>query len=196
VPSGSPGALSQDYSHTGNYSLKYTTPTSIDFSLQSALPGNYTVNQLNLVAGKKYLLSFWVKSAGPSFTGIFYTQVNTGAMKNVLAKTPSIDGWTQMEAEIDLSGASGGGILHFYISPFTDISNGLYLDDIRIMPLESNMKSFVYDPTRFRLAAQLDENNMATFYEYDQEGLLIRTKKETERGIMTINESRRSNVKQ
>jgi hypothetical protein len=38
--------------------------------------------------------------------------------------------------------------------------------------------------------AVLDENHFATFYEYDDEGNLLRTKKETERGIMTIQETR------
>jgi hypothetical protein len=38
--------------------------------------------------------------------------------------------------------------------------------------------------------AELDENNYSTFYEYDDEGNLMRLKKETERGIMTIKETR------
>ncbi|MGK4569023.1 hypothetical protein [Flavobacterium sp. 3HN19-14] len=43
--------------------------------------------------------------------------------------------------------------------------------------------------------AELDENNYATFYEYDKEGGLVRVKKETERGVQTIKESRSSNPK-
>ena len=57
------------------------------------------------------------------------------------------------------------------------------------------MKSYVYDPITLWLTAELDDNNYATFYEYDQEGQLIRIKKETARGIMTIQESRSSNPK-
>ena len=37
--------------------------------------------------------------------------------------------------------------------------------------------------------AELDERNFATLYEYDEEGKLVRVKKETERGIMTIKEN-------
>jgi len=40
--------------------------------------------------------------------------------------------------------------------------------------------------------AQLDENNFATLFEYDDEGTPIRVKKETERGIMTLKENRQS----
>jgi hypothetical protein len=38
--------------------------------------------------------------------------------------------------------------------------------------------------------AEIDENGFATFYEYDDEGLLVRVKKETEKGIMTLKETR------
>jgi hypothetical protein len=43
--------------------------------------------------------------------------------------------------------------------------------------------------------AELDENNYATFYEYDLEGGLIRVKKETEKGIFTIQETRSNTYK-
>lgn len=70
-----------------------------------------------------------------------------------------------------------------------------YFDDIRIHPYNASMKSYVYDPATYLLSAELDDNNYATFYEYDKEGQLIRIKKETARGIMTIQESRSSNPK-
>ena len=57
------------------------------------------------------------------------------------------------------------------------------------------MKSYVYDPSTQKLTAELDENNYATKYEYDDEGILIRVKKETTRGVMTIKESRNNQSK-
>lgn len=68
-------------------------------------------------------------------------------------------------------------------------------DDIRIHPFRSNMKSFVYNPSTQKLTAELDENNYSTQYEYDDEGILIRVKKETERGVMTIKETRNNQSK-
>jgi hypothetical protein len=68
-------------------------------------------------------------------------------------------------------------------------------DDIRIHPFTANMKSYVYDPTNYRLVAILDENNYATFYEYNEEGALTRTKKETQNGVFTIQEVRTSKAK-
>ncbi len=70
-----------------------------------------------------------------------------------------------------------------------------YFDDVRMHPFNSNIKSFVYDPVTQRLQAELDENNYATFYEYDTEGGLVRIKKETERGVYTIQETRSGNSK-
>ena len=71
----------------------------------------------------------------------------------------------------------------------------VYFDDIRVHPFRSNMKSFVYNPSTQKLTAELDENNYSTQYEYDDEGILIRVKKETERGVMTIKETRNNQSK-
>ena len=68
-------------------------------------------------------------------------------------------------------------------------------DDVRIHPFNANMKSFVYNPSNLRLMAELDENNYASFYEYDDDGTLVRVKKETQRGIKTIKETRSALLK-
>lgn len=66
----------------------------------------------------------------------------------------------------------------------------VYFDDIRVHPYNANLKSYVYDPVNLRLVAELDENNYTSFYEYDDDGTLVRIKKETEKGIKTIKETR------
>lgn len=107
-----------------------------------------------------------------------------------------IDGWQRYEsfiqvplaaasANISLQNVSGG-------AGATDV----FFDDIRIHPYNSNIKSFVYNSTNLRLMAELDENNYASFYEYDDEGTLIRVKKETQQGIKTIQETRSVLLKQ
>ncbi len=72
---------------------------------------------------------------------------------------------------------------------FAGSTGSSYFDDLRIHPYNANMKSYVYDPVNIRLLAELDENNYSTFYEYDDEGTLIRVKK-AERGVKTIKETR------
>ncbi len=69
----------------------------------------------------------------------------------------------------------------------------VFFDDVRLHPVNGSMKSYVYDPITYRLMAELDENNYKTAYEYGKEGELIRVKKETSRGIKTIQETRSGN---
>lgn len=102
-----------------------------------------------------------------------------------------IEGWQRIEAIVPVS------LLATTVS-LTLQTNGnydTYFDDIRIHPYHANMKSFVYDPVTLRLMAELDENNYASFYEYDDDGTLVRIKKETERGIKTIKETRSTLLK-
>lgn len=102
-----------------------------------------------------------------------------------------IDGWQRIEKEFQVP----PGASELRIDLENEGPDEVFFDDIRIFPTQGNMKSFVYDPLTLRLMAELDERNYATFYEYDQEGALIRVKKETERGIMTIQESRNATHK-
>jgi hypothetical protein len=65
-----------------------------------------------------------------------------------------------------------------------------YFDDIRIFPSDASVNTSVYDVTNYRVSAVLDDNNFATIYNYDGEGNLFMTKKETAKGIKTIQETR------
>jgi len=72
--------------------------------------------------------------------------------------------------------------------PTKSPSTYFYADDLRIPPYEASMVTYAYNPLTLRLMAQMDDNGYAVFYEYDDEGMLIRQKRETERGVMTITE--------
>lgn len=102
---------------------------------------------------------------------------------------PVIEGWKRFEQVFEVPDN-----VHFIEVQLLNenTTNAVYIDDIRIHPFNSNMKTFVYDPVSLRLMAQLDENNYATFYEYDDQGTLVRVKKETERGIFTLQENRQN----
>jgi sugar lactone lactonase YvrE len=70
-----------------------------------------------------------------------------------------------------------------------------YFDDVRIHPYNSVMKTYAFNKTTQKLMAELDENNYATFYEYDGEGQLSRVKKETIKGVVTLKEVRMNMIK-
>ena len=150
---------------------------------------------------KTYVLGAWTKEdlsgvvdyLSPSISLVFKVgEAFVGSTSGPLRPAGSIiDGWQRIEGEFVVpQGAS-----ELRIDLKNDGPNNVYYDDIRIFPFNGNMKSFVYDPTTLRLGAELDERGYATFYEYDEEGALIRVKKETERGIMTIQESRNATHK-
>ncbi len=163
--------------------------------------GAYTqeCSSINLQPNTQYVISAWVMVDTPtaviSYSDVFIDVSFEPIETNTLLPSGSIiDGWQQItgivKTPIELSG------LNFRIEP-TNNSSSLtaYFDDIRIHPFNGNLKSFVYDTVTQRLMAELDENNYATLYEYDQEGRLIRVKKKTERGIYTIQETRSGNSK-
>jgi len=102
-----------------------------------------------------------------------------------------IEGWQRYEGEVMVP--SNATTMNISIS--APSANNIFLDDIRVQPFNSSMKGFVYDPVNLRLMAELDENNYATFYEYDDDGTLVRVKKETEQGIKTIQETRSALIK-
>ncbi|MGB0175973.1 MAG: hypothetical protein ACPF9D_02325, partial [Owenweeksia sp.] len=110
---------------------------------------------------------------------------------DVLHTSAVIDGWQKIEKRM-VPGTSKQTIaLNF----FNTTGDTYLVDDIRVFPDYGQMKSFAYHPVTLRLMAELDENNYATFYEYDEEGMLVRVKKETERGIVTIKEHHNHNPK-
>lgn len=188
APSGTSLTLTTQVSHTGNYSMQSTAAQNI--TLNAGNTNTDYIQPFRLTPGKRYLINFWANAAGSEVTASsFKTKVGSLAAVDCKLKTKSIDGWYQIEGTIDLTDAT------LPVTVLLQIPDGVYLDDFRAMPVDANMRSFVYDPINSRLVAQLDENHMATFYEYDQEGLLVRTKKETEKGIVTLSESRRSSKK-
>ena len=190
------------YSHSGKYSLKldgdatiaktvYTGEPaqllSFDGSGQYFLGANELAKGFSPMPGKKYVLSFWIKDGSPRDpTTTFQASVNGASLLSSLSKWPVVEGWKRIETEFMVPAIASSFSLEL------QSSGAVYIDDIRIHPFDGQMKSFAYDPSTQRLMAELDENNFATFYEYDDEGILIRVKKETERGIMTIKETRSS----
>ncbi len=104
-------------------------------------------------------------------------------------KSVIIDGWQKIDEIITFVMPSGAVDAEISLRNTSTTAKG-YIDDIRIHPLHSNMVSHVYDIYTNRKVADLDDNNYATFYEYNEEGSLIRVKKETEKGIVTVQEAR------
>jgi hypothetical protein len=154
-----------------------------------------------------YVVSCWVKQVGANLSStttynrpkiLIEAVPNNTALNLTLAPAgPIIDGWQKIEEKFSLPANAVPAITDFKVTLFCAGPSGSCLfDDIRIFPFDASFKSYVYDPKTLRFMAELDERNFATLYEYDEEGKLIRVKKETERGVMTIQENRNYTVKQ
>lgn len=156
--------------------------------------------RLKLEPEQEYVLSAWAKEevneqkisySNPRIDIKFYDeQSNLLEEYSFLPSGSIIEGWQKISQKFKVP--IGYTSIEFILKS-NDISGAVFFDDIRIQPFNSSLKSFVYDPVSLRLMAELDENNYATLYEYDNEGGLIRVKKETERGIYTIQETRSKN---
>jgi len=198
--------LSKEEAHTGLYALKVNSG-SLQVSLDgsgSSMANNYSFH-LNAPASSidsnRYVASVWIKPIAvstaltPNAYGSNLASIaidpawatgQSNSSYNLIPKTTIIDGWQQYEVVFSTKNTN-----HFLLT----LQNGYYYDDIRITPFEANSKAFVYDPFTWKLMSSLDENNFATFYEYDAEGNLIRSKKETEKGIVTLSETRSTHKK-
>jgi hypothetical protein len=152
---------------------------------------------------KKMMFSAWVREdcGTPCFkttynqSSIELRADNTTFIPVTYAPTGTIiDGWQKIEGEFTVPNDFSYYRVEM-IFKNADPAKPIYFDDIRIHPYSANMKSYVYDPRNLKLSAELDENNYASFYEYDEEGQLVRVKKETVQGIKTIKESRSAKQK-
>lgn len=146
--------------------------------------------------GEKYVVGGWVSVPSQldrsSFEDVYIEiRYSDGTSVQCMPEGNIIDGWQRISQTIEIpKGAKGMTIA---LKNTSDAS--AYFDDIRFHPVNASMKSYVYDPETLRLTAELDEQNYATFYDYDEEGALVRVRKETERGVMTIREARQSKPK-
>lgn len=161
--------------HTGNYSVEVNTASVV------SVPLNMT-NGLQLDPGKTYVVQAWKKA---NTAGDLAIKVDSGPQ--VLAGTIStnIDGWELIEV-VFTAGMNNTLKLS---------GSGLQLDDLKLHPVNASAKAFVYDKYTHKVTAALDENHFATLYNYDRDQTLIQVKKETERGIKTIQSTMQVNAK-
>ncbi len=182
-----PLVLANEQAHSGKQSLKIDGPDLIR-----------TQTILKLEQEKNYTVSLWVSEGEenrsiPGFSdglGIEIKALNEGVeiwSSGTLQGTGTkIKGWRKVDYTFEYPSTASN--LQIVFSKGSSLG-AAYFDDLRIHPEKSNMQSYVYDYQTYNVMSVLDENNYATFYYYDFEGKLYLTKKETEQGIKTIQES-------
>jgi len=89
--------------------------------------------------------------------------------------------------QIVLSDATVGAMPSTFAVTMRAATGTVAVDDVRIQPTTCEATCYVYDPG-LRLAAQLDDRHFAMVYQYTSEGKLSYKSRETERGLVTIEE--------
>lgn len=138
---------------------------------------------LNAASNQPFTYEVWVKRNGGSISAP--TILSNGTTTSLTPVSNAIDGWTLYRADVKVTNNSN--------VTFT-FPGGQYYDDIRVFPSASNVKAYVYHPFKTYLMAVLDENNYATFYEYNNRNQLVRLKKETEKGVITMTENIKNTI--
>jgi hypothetical protein len=193
--------------HTGKYSLKISSGNSATLGrsinyFNGAIDSTTPTKFIMLPGGTlplfspdsgSYILSAWVKEGvacgvtGYTQDSIVVNYIGSTAKYIMKPSGPVIEGWQRFESRFKVPKSATKINVELVAG-----SNTAYYDDIRVEPFAAEMETYVYDPSSLRTLATLDINNYATIYEYNDEGVLLRVKKETERGIKTIKETRSS----
>jgi len=173
--------------HTGTKSLSIATGQSL--SMTTSTSGKFFLPTIPSSGTQRYTVMAWFKVSDAAVPKI---NITGSPVSNVVTTRDGtiIEGWQKVETTFTTN-ANTGVTISFSVPGSTGTA---YLDDVRIQPFKSGMKSYVYDPKTLWLLAELDNQNYATFYNYDEEGTLVQVKKETVRGVQTL-QTTRSNVK-
>ena len=182
---------------TGSNTIN-TAAQKICKKLNNTKPLNVLRPVYSPLKNDRLIVSGWMKidttDCDPAdITGTPFNVSFTGgtATVNFVRTGLRIEKWQRYEADITVP----AGATAMTLTLQSIMGRNVFFDDIRVQPYNSNVKAYVYDPVSLRLMAELDENNFGTYYEYDDDGTLIRVKKETERGIKTIKETRSTLIK-
>ncbi len=197
-----PVGIDNEVSHSGNKSIKLSSGGKVEYrysSLQERTrsertarltSGSFTLETGDITmsfspeAEKEYYFSVWLHCKNndlSSFSDIAEVEING---ETFYSSGVIIDGWQQVSGKFRQRGSL------FLLQLKNSSAQTIWFDDIKIQPFNSNMEAYIYTNDYYRLVAKLDEQNYASFYEYDAEGKLERTKKETEQGVYTIQEIR------
>jgi hypothetical protein len=174
------------------------------------------VLEKGLQTGRIYRASVWVHRLSSPGAQLIATLTGTlsggGAVNDTYvrqkddpANTAAGD-WVLMTLDIEAPAAlDNNSSLSVYLKnpssyvPFTTIDQDqtivlppvanltdAWFDDLNFHPVDAPIAGYVYDEKTGWIKAVLDNENFATFYEYDPAGRVILTKKETVQGIRNV----------
>jgi hypothetical protein len=184
IPSSGTMPFDNSNKHSGKMSIKGNGAQIFNITASAPAVGNY---YFQIQPNKKYTISTWFKTGNgkPAIT------VAGATSFELYSDNVVIEGWQKVDLNFTTDALASTVSLQLKVN---GTATDWYIDDLRIQPFKSTMKTFVYDPISLWLMAELDNQNYATFYNYDEEGTLTQVKKETVNGVQTL-KTTRSNIK-
>ncbi|WP_350284669.1 hypothetical protein [uncultured Croceitalea sp.] len=139
--------------HTGKYSLQITS--------------GETGYKVSVTQGKtnKYKASLWAKYGTHTSTRLKVGGIS-GLVSYKNSETQRAGDWVLLNFYFDINGTKNVEV--------TTTGSTVYVDDFRVHPVTSTMSSYVYNQ-HDELIAILGPNNLASMYEYDEMGRLVRS---------------------
>jgi len=158
------------YTVAANYPVHTHKGLSLKVWLKSSLSTN--VNDVN----------YGLKNSNPQF------KAKMGGKEFEFKRIAQTGEWTLYSADIkDFQGLTSGiytiQLNYNYVLP----NELVYIDDVRLQPMDASMNCSVYYADN-KLAAQFDDQHFGVFYEYNNNGQLVRKSIETERGKKVLQE--------
>lgn len=198
------GAYTENSSHSGEVSYHLDNAGSYSAELVA-------VNLTDQIDQQGLLIKLWVKQsynvfdANPSFSNPPIIINVGGATFSTLApsnyntldpglihKVAQTGEWSLYQLIIDDFGsASVGDPLPITIKNNIPsmYSDEVWVDDLRVQPLDAQVTCFVYDRHTLRLIGQFDDQHFGVYSRYNGEGNLVSVLRETERGLVTVTEA-------
>jgi hypothetical protein len=190
-------AITNTRAHTGRNSLLVREPVT------------FAQDHLALVPGRRYLLSAWVSRtdtslptfrtpAAPTAEAVGIQVGIWSGTQEIIAERPRlfeptgpvIEGWQKIEGTFEMPPGADRISIRFQNGGPLAASVDAWFDDVRVSPEDAMFETHVYSPDSHRLLATLNENNFATFFSYDEDGSLYLVRRETVRGILSVQEGR------
>lgn len=160
------GGFRAMFAHSGKHSFQLT---------------NQFMSRAISSGGKNIQVRFW--ASGDILPGHITVTAGTGSSATPITQIAQSGGWSLWESMV----TPGSDNVFIFI---TKSGGGtIYMDDLRIQPVDAEMTCYVYDPRTLRLLTVFDDQHFGLYYQYNDEGKLVRKQLETERGIKTIQET-------
>lgn len=179
------GSVINTVSHTGRKCL------SISPNGNSTIQHNITPSDYN-PGNRAYEISFWASSNNIAYSTNLNFSIGSISCSGIapVAKTVTIDNNGRLWFLYRLQGTN---VNNLFTSALTlqiqnSESNNLYIDDLKIRPIESSTVCYVYNPRTYQVDAILDDEHFASVTQYDMRGIPVRSLRETVGGWKTVAE--------